>query len=70
MKPSNPIQIYDLDNIVTLKDKQILGFVLDLVGHVTTPQYTVRLYPCFVQAIQAKGIEVRNQILDQRVYLV
>lgn len=51
VKPKNPMQIYDIDNIVTLKDKQILGFVIDLVGHVTTPQYSVRLYPCYVQAM-------------------
>lgn len=37
VKPSNPQQIYDLDNIVALKSKEVIGFVLDLVGHVTTP---------------------------------
>jgi hypothetical protein len=53
-----------------LKSKEVVGFVLDLVGHVTTPQYSVRLYPAFLESLQQKSVEVRNQLLDQRVYLV
>jgi hypothetical protein len=37
VKPANPKQIYDLDNIVTLKNKEVIGFILDLVGHITMP---------------------------------
>jgi H/ACA ribonucleoprotein complex non-core subunit NAF1 len=55
---------------VALHTKEVAGFVVDLVGHVTTPQYSVRLYPAFLEAIRAKGVEVRNQLLDQKVYLV
>lgn len=62
--------IYDLDNIVTLKSKEVVGFVLDLVGHVTKPQYSVRLYPQFLQNIKSKELELKNQLLDQKVYLV
>ena len=42
--PNNPLRIYDLDNIVCLKSKQVIGFVLDLVGPVNLPLYSVKLY--------------------------
>ena len=70
VKPQHPQQIYDLDNIVALKSKQVIGFVLDLVGHITSPLYSVRLYPGFVEELKAKNVELRNQLVDQRVYLV
>lgn len=70
VKPHSSQQIFDLDNIVALKSKEVIGFVLDLVGHVTTPQYSVRLYPAFIEKVKARGVEVRNQLIDQRVYLV
>ena len=37
VQPVNPQQIYDLDNIVALKSKEVIGFILDLVGHITMP---------------------------------
>lgn len=70
VKPHNPQQIFDLDNIVALKTKEVIGFVLDLVGHVTAPQYSVRLYPVFLEKLKSKGVEIKNQLVDQRVYLV
>ena len=72
IKPHNPLLIYDLDNIIALPgDKQVVGFILDLVGHVTTPLYSVRLYPSFVEILKAKGVEnLKNQVVDQQVSLV
>lgn len=70
VRPHNPQQIFDLDNIVALKSKEVVGFILDLVGHVTSPQYSVRLYPAFMEGLKAKGVEAKNQLVDQRVYLV
>ena len=67
--PNNPLRIYDLDNIVCLKSKQVIGFVLDLVGPVNLPLYSVKLYSQYVEKVKAGGLEVKNQILDQRVYL-
>lgn len=60
VRPQNPQQIYDLDNIITLKSKEVIGFVLDLVGHITAPLYSVRLYPGFVESLKAKNVELRN----------
>lgn len=71
VKPHNPAQIFDLDNIVALKSKEVIGFILDLVGHVTAPLYSVRLYPAFLDALKARGVaDLRNQVLDERVFLV
>jgi predicted xylose isomerase-like sugar epimerase len=44
--------------------------VLDLVGHITAPLYSVRLYPAFVESLKAKNVELRNQLVDQQVFLV
>lgn len=67
VRPSNPLQIFNLDNIVALPGtKQVVGFILDLVGHVTTPLYSVRLYPSFVESLKSKGVEnLKNQVIDQ-----
>ena len=67
IKPHNPLIIYDLDNIVALPgDKTVVGFILDLVGHVTAPLYSVRLYPSFVETLNSKGVEnLKNQVVDQ-----
>lgn len=71
VKPHNPAQIFDLDNIVALKSKEVIGFILDLVGHVTAPLYSVRLYPAFLDALKSRGVaDLRNQVLDERVFLV
>jgi len=49
---------------VALPSKEVVGFVLDLVGHVTAPLYSIRLYPSFVTNLKAKGVEMRNQVID------
>ena len=64
VKPTDPRQIYDLDNIIALQNKEVIGFILDLVGHVTMPQYSVRLYSTFLERVKAKGVEVKNQLID------
>lgn len=60
VKPHNPQQIYDLDNIIALKSKEVIGFVLDLVGHITSPLYSIRLYPNYVESLKSKNVELRN----------
>jgi H/ACA ribonucleoprotein complex non-core subunit NAF1 len=72
VKPHNPLLIYDLDNIVAMPgDKAVVGFILDLVGHVTAPLYSIRLYPSYVQTLKSKGVDnLKNQVVDQMVCLV
>ena len=43
---------------------------MDLVGNVTRPQYSIRLYPAYIDKIKSKGVELRNELVDQKVYLV
>eukprot|EP00347_Sterkiella_histriomuscorum_P019565 403341149 len=70
IQPLNPNQIYDLDNIVCFKNKQVVGFVLDLVGHINQPLYTVRVYPQFIEKLHSQNIEPKNQLIDAKIYLV
>ena len=48
--PSDPLKIYDLDNIVCFPQddpsypKVIIGFISDVVGPVSMPLYSVVLY--------------------------
>jgi rRNA processing protein Gar1 len=50
--PHDPKQIYDLDNIITLKEKVVIGFINDLVGPVTQPLYSISLYPAYASQYQ------------------
>lgn len=50
ISPKDISQIYDLDNIIALSTREIIGFVLDLVGPVTHPLYSVMLYPSFIDS--------------------
>ena len=45
IQPSNISQIYDLDNIVALGDKQVIGFIYDVIGQINDPLYSVMLFP-------------------------
>jgi hypothetical protein len=56
VKPFKAGVIYDLDNIVTLDTKEVIGFILDLVGPITSPLYTIKLYPQFVSGIHKKDL--------------
>jgi len=58
--PSNAQQIYDLDNIVCQKNKEVVGFVLDLVGPISKPLYSVRVYPEYIANLKTNKIEVKN----------
>ena len=54
--PTDPEKIYDLDNIACMPtsatnphlQKQIIGFVSDVVGPVSMPLYCITFYKHFV----------------------
>ena len=50
--------------------KEVIGFILDLVGPINNPFYSVRLYPRFLEKQRAAGVEPKNLLLGSRVYLV
>jgi len=33
--------LYDIDNVVSMDDKQIIGFIYELVGPVSHPLYSI-----------------------------
>lgn len=70
VKPLNPQQIYDLDNIVCNKQKEVVGFILDLVGPINQPLYSIRIYPKYIEKLKSQNIEVKNQLLESKIYLV
>lgn len=53
VKPLNPQQIYDLDNIVCNKQKEVVGFILDLVGPINQPLYSIRIYPKYIEKLKS-----------------
>ena len=55
VKPLEPQKIFDLDNLVAFEDRTVLGFVLELVGPVTMPLYSIQFYPIFSEKLQAKA---------------
>ncbi len=44
---STPMETLDLDNFVTDGDKQLIGYIHDVIGSVHDPLYLVVLYPEF-----------------------
>ena len=57
IEPNDPLKLFDIDNVVTLQDKQgskkVIGFVFELVGPITAPLYSIQLYPQFVGDLTA-----------------
>jgi rRNA processing protein Gar1 len=41
INPSDPSQLLDIDNIVSLKNKRVIGFIYEPVGPITHPLYSV-----------------------------
>ena len=46
--PDDPQQIFDLDNVVCLQGKEVVGFIADIVGPVQMPLYCIAIYKEFV----------------------
>ena len=46
IEPNDPLKLFDIDNLVTLvegkgSNKQVIGFIFELVGPVTDPLYSI-----------------------------
>ena len=58
VEPNDPLQLFDIENLVTIDagkgEKEVIGFVFELVGPITAPLYSVQLYPEFVEKMQTK----------------
>jgi len=39
--PSDPLQLFDIDCMVALANKQVVGFIFEPIGPVTMPLYSV-----------------------------
>ena len=54
IEPSDPLKLFDIENIVCLADKQVIGFIFELVGPITNPLYSIQLYPEYMDKITAE----------------
>ena len=41
IEPSDPLKLYDIENIVCFGDKKVIGFIFELVGQITDPLYSI-----------------------------
>jgi rRNA processing protein Gar1 len=41
IKPLEPENLLDLDNMIAFEDRTVIGFVLELVGPVSNPLYSI-----------------------------
>ena len=41
IEPSDPLKLCDIENIVCFGDKQVIGFIFELVGQITDPLYSI-----------------------------
>ena len=53
VQPDNPAQLLDIENIISTKDKQVIGFIYEPIGPITNPLYSVQLYPDYVDHVMA-----------------
>ena len=49
--PLNPAQLLDIENVVCLKNKRVIGFIYEPVGPITNPLYSIQLDPEYVDEV-------------------
>ena len=54
IEPSDPLKLFDIENMVCFGDKQVIGFVFELVGPITNPLYSIQLYPEYADKLTAE----------------
>lgn len=63
VEPNNPLQLFDIENLVTIDHgkgfREVIGFVFELVGPITAPLYSIQLYPEFLEKQKAKYLASR-----------
>lgn len=62
----------NIENIVALNSKQVIGFIYEPIGPITHPLYSVQLYPDFVAELttQATFTTLREALHGIEVFLV
>ena len=54
IEPNDPLKLFDIENIVCFGDKNVVGFIYELVGQITDPLYSIQLYPEFVDKLHVE----------------
>ncbi len=68
VEPSDPLKLYDIENLVTIQDdkggRKVIGFIFELVGPITAPLYSIQLYPEYVDEVVAQFQATQNLALE------
>ena len=72
VSPNDPQKLLDIENVVVLKDKRVIGFVYEPVGPITQPLYSIQLYPEFVDELTSSAgfTSMRESLHGQDLFLV
>lgn len=72
VNPDDPQKLLDIENVVALKDKRVIGFVYEPVGPITQPLYSIQLYPEFVDELMSLPDfkSMRESLHGSETYLV
>lgn len=72
VSPNDPQKLLDIENVVAMKDKRVIGFVYEPVGPITQPLYSIQLYPQFVDELTASEgfTSMRESLHGQDLFLV
>ena len=54
IEPNDPLKLFDIENIVCFGDKNVVGFIYELVGQITDPLYSIQLYPEFIDKLHVE----------------
>jgi len=72
VQPANPSQLLDIENIISLGNKRVIGFIYEPIGPITNPLYSVQLYPEYVDYVTAREgfVGMREALHCEEVFLV
>jgi len=66
IEPRDPLKLFHIECIVCFGDKTVIGFIYELVGPITSPLYSIQLYPEFMDNL-TKGFTSKPEVLTQEL---
>lgn len=71
IQPSDPLRLLDIENYVCLSNKEVIGFIFELVGPVTYPLYSIQLYPEYVDKLGVTDpAKIKEALHGEEAYVV
>jgi len=63
-------EILDLDNFICNEQKELIGYIDEVVGQISDPFYSVVLYPAFIENADREELNLQQMFKDKAVYFV